>query len=99
MKDFRVIEIGSHVATQYVIANHYLHRRPPISHAFGLLKGCVVLGVCTFGVPASRHLQKSACPSEPQSVIELNRLWVSDELPATTVARRWGCLIGSVKSC
>jgi hypothetical protein len=38
-------------------------------------------GVITFGVPASRHLQKSVCPSDPGKVLELNRLWVCDSMP------------------
>lgn len=67
-----------------VIEHHYLHRRPSISFAFGLFDGMEHLGVITFGVPASRHLQKSACPSDPSKVLELNRLWVSDTLPPNT---------------
>lgn len=79
-------KIGSAQAAKMVIDNHYLHRKPPISFAFGAfthesamddsLMGCV-----TYGVPASRHLQKSACPSDPSLVLELNRLWLDDLLP------------------
>jgi hypothetical protein len=68
-------------AARLVIAHHYLHRRPPISHAFGLHVEGKLLGVVTYGVPASRHLQKSACPSNPDLVLELNRLWLDDSLP------------------
>lgn len=39
------------------------------------------LGVIIFGVPASRHLQMSACPSDPSLVLELNRLWVHPACP------------------
>ena len=83
-KQVTVMEIGSHLAAVTVTRRHYLHRRPPISRAFGLFSGHQLVGVCTFGVPASRHVQLSACPSEPQFVIELNRLWVSDEMPRNT---------------
>lgn len=63
-----------------VIEKHYLHRRPPMSFAFGLYDGLGdLVGVCTFGTPPSRQLQISVCPTDPSSVIELNRLWVSDE--------------------
>jgi hypothetical protein len=79
-----VIPIPSRMAARVVIQHHYLHRRPPISHAFGLLIGADVVGVVTFGTPPSRHLQMSACPSNPAAVIELNRLWVSDEMPRNT---------------
>lgn len=66
-------------AADLVIQRHYLHRRPPISYAFGLYDHLGdLVGVCTFGTPPSRHLQISACPSDPAKVIELNRLWVDD---------------------
>ena len=38
----------------------------------------------TFGFPASRHLQKSVCPADPDCVIELNRLWCHDDCPRNT---------------
>ena len=73
-------------ASAQVVAHHYLHRRPPISYAYGLTHDGFgePWGVVTFGVPASRHLQMSACPSDPALTIELNRLWVHDDLPANT---------------
>lgn len=79
-------------AAELVVANHYLHRRPPISFAFGLWSGadCLhplaaeLVGVITFGTPASRHMLLSACPSDPSCVIELNRLWVHDSQPRNT---------------
>jgi len=64
-----------------VIDHHYLHRRASIVYAFGLWQDDVVRGVVTFGIPAARHLQMSACPSNPDLVIELNRLWVHDDMP------------------
>jgi hypothetical protein len=73
--------LDSKTAARVVIANHYLHRRPPISHAFGIHVGGRLMGVVTYGTPASRHLQMGACPSDPGKVIELNRLWLDDELP------------------
>ncbi|MGP3940477.1 Mom family adenine methylcarbamoylation protein [Streptomyces sp. 6N106] len=63
---------------------HYLHRKPQVSHAFGLYVGCDAVGVVTYGTPASRHLQMGVCPSNPSLVTELNRLWVSDEMPPNT---------------
>jgi hypothetical protein len=69
------------IAAAAVIEHHYLHRKPNISHAFGLYLGSTLVGVVTFGVPASRHLQLSACRDHPEQVIELNRLWVSDSMP------------------
>jgi len=76
--------VASPEAAALVVEHHYLHRRPPISYAYGLRVDGATLGVVTFGTPASRHLQKSACPSDPSLTIELNRLWVSGELPRNT---------------
>lgn len=61
-----------------------MHRRPQVAYSFGLWQREKLSGICVFGVPASRHLQKSACPSDPSRVIEFNRLWVSDEQPRNT---------------
>jgi hypothetical protein len=63
--------------------NHYLHRSPSVSFAYGIFDAEIfgkLWGVVTFGVPASRHLMQSACNAEPGSVLELNRLWVDDAL-------------------
>lgn len=76
-----VSPIGPSTAARIVVAHHYLHRRPPISYAFGMHVDGNLMGVVTFGTPASRHLQVGVCPSDPNKVIELNRLWVHDLLP------------------
>lgn len=72
------------LAANIVQKMHYLHRRPSVSHAFGLWDNYEIVGACTFGTPPSRHLQLSACPSKPEAVIELNRLWVDDRMPRNT---------------
>jgi len=76
--------IASRLARETVEREHYLHRKPPVSFAFGLFEGDALVGVCTFGVPASRHLQIGACPSDPALTLELNRLWVEDRMPRNT---------------
>jgi hypothetical protein len=75
-----VQEIFAKEAQEIVVKHHYLHRRTNVSYAFGLFFEGRLVGVCTFGCPPSRHLQMGACPSNPSLVIELNRLWVSDEM-------------------
>lgn len=79
-----VAPLDKRTAAETVIERHYLHRRPPISYAFGLHDGDELVGVVTFGTPPSRHLQMGACPTDPSVVIELNRLWVHDKLPRNT---------------
>ena len=78
--------IQSRDAARIVVSEHYLHRRPPISHSFAIYVEGAPRGVVTYGTPASRHLQKSACPSDPSRVIELNRLWLDDALPTNTAS-------------
>ena len=76
-----VKSLDSATACKMVVEHHYLHREPPICWAYGLWDGGNLRGVVTFGFPASREMQKSACPTDPASVLELNRLWVDDRMP------------------
>lgn len=79
---YSVGDLDKRTANELVIRHHYLHRKPPTRYSFGMFgEDGNVLGVVTFGTPASRHLQKGACPSDPSMVIELNRLWVHDACP------------------
>lgn len=74
-------------AATVVKREHYLHRVPPISFAYQLADAEMfgrTLGIVTFGVPASPNLMVSACKTKPERVIELNRLWCSDECPRNT---------------
>lgn len=73
-------------ALQHLLNDHYLQRKPPMQDTFEWQKGNRVLAVVTFGVPASRHMQVGACPSDPNLVVELNRLWVADDQPHGTAS-------------
>ena len=84
MAEDGVIELESSLAREIAKNEHYLHRAPQVKKAFGLVQGGHVVGIITYGVPASRHLQVGACPDDPSLVIELNRMWVSDEMPRNT---------------
>jgi len=81
----RVAVISRREAIALVVAHHYMHRKPPVSFCFGLIddfgntKGCI-----TFGTPASRQMLIGACKAAPETVIELNRLWVHDDMPRNT---------------
>lgn len=79
---FTVGELSKTTANELVVRHHYLHRKPHNAYSFGLFgENGDVVGAVVFGTPASRHLQVGMCPSSPQSVIELNRLWVHDSCP------------------
>jgi hypothetical protein len=79
---------GMHpLAKEALLTKHYLKRLPPVTHSFMVWgDDNDVVGVVTFGVPPSRHLQISACPSNPDLVLELNRLWLDDKLPRNTAS-------------
>lgn len=85
MKDkYYIKEIDYQTAMKIVVENHYLHRKCPCSHAFGLfdISTKEIKGVITFGVPCSSTLLKGICGiEEMHNVYELNRLWVSDDVP------------------
>ena len=64
-----------------LLGHHYAKRVPSITHAFGLFDAGSIIGVVTFGAPASRHMQVGAFADDPNKVIELNRLCLLDSAP------------------
>lgn len=62
-----------------ILNTHYAHRMPSISYSFGLFLEGKLLGVCTYGTPASSSLLKGVCGEEYKDrVKELNRLVLVD---------------------
>ena len=83
-ENYYVDEIDYSLAMDTVVKNHYLHRKCPCSHAFGLFENNTdrLVGVVVYGVSCSSTLLKGICGyEEMHNVYELNRLWVSDEVP------------------
>lgn len=59
----------------YIIGIHYAHRWPSITYRYGLFNNNELIGVCTFGTPASATLKRGVAGDEYKGdVIELNRL-------------------------
>jgi len=80
---YYIEKIDYKTAMDVVIEKHYLHRKAPCSHAYGLFSRETknILGVVVYGVPASSTLLKGICgPEEYQNVYELTRLWVDDSV-------------------
>ena len=75
MKDLEVRKI-SYNDVKYLILNvHYARRMPSISFSYGLFQKDEMVGIVTYGSPASPYLCKGVCGVEyRQDVIELNRL-------------------------
>ena len=84
LQNYEVREISYSLAMETVVKNHYLHRKCPCSHAYGLfeISNNTLKGVVVYGVPCSTTLLRGICGEEEMhNVYELNRLWVDDSVP------------------
>lgn len=82
--EYEIRKISYKEAMDIVTERHYLRRKCPVSHAFGLVckTDLEIVGVVTYGVSPSSTLLKGICgPEEAKNVYELNRLWVDDRVP------------------
>ena len=78
---YKVESIKSKETYDWLMYKHYAKRIPSISYAFGLFKDKELLGICTFGSPASPNLCVGVCGMEYKNdVLELNRLCIQDKL-------------------
>ena len=70
-----VREVSLDETKQFILKIHYARRMPVVSHAFGLLHNGELVGIVTYGIPASSHLCRGVCGDDKKGiVIELNRL-------------------------
>jgi hypothetical protein len=71
----KVIPIPSKEAAPWLLNKHYARRMCPISYAFGAYLDGNLIGVVTYGTPASSSLREGIAGKEwANSVLELNRL-------------------------
>ena len=62
-------------AQPFILERHYAKRMCPISYAYGAYRDQELIGVVTYGTPASSSLRIGVCgPKHSSYVIELNRL-------------------------
>ena len=74
-----VLPIKTEEAVPWILQKHYAKRLPSISYAFGLYEDGILIGIVTYGMPASNQLCEGICGIEnKQKVIELNRLCLQD---------------------
>jgi hypothetical protein len=74
-----VLPIKSEETYPWLLQKHYAKRIPQIMHAFGLYENNELLGVVTYGIPASPALCMGICGKEwSDKVLELNRLCLQD---------------------
>lgn len=70
-----VSRIPSSEAEPWILGRHYAKRNCPISYAFGAYRGTVMIGVVTYGMPASAYLRAGIAGDEwEEKILELNRL-------------------------
>ena len=71
----KVLPIKPEEAFPWIMQKHYAKRLPSISYAFGLYDKNSLIGIVTYGMPASNQLCEGICGVENKKlVIELNRL-------------------------
>ena len=80
--DYEVQQIPYEATKPFILELHYSKRMPSISYAYGLFRNNMLVGMVSYGSPASPSLCKGICGEEHRSkVIELNRLVLKDNLP------------------
>lgn len=71
----KVEQITYEEVKPFLMQIHYARRLPCIQYAYGLFENDMLIGVCTYGQPASPSLCKGVAGEENRKrVIELNRL-------------------------
>ena len=70
-----VTQIPAKEAEPWLVLRHYAKRLCPISYAFGAFREGELIGVVTYGTPASSPLRVGICGDDwADNVLELNRL-------------------------
>ncbi len=80
MNELEVVSISPVDAMPWILNRHYAKRSCPISFAFGAFRNKSLIGIVTYGTPASSPLRDGVCGSRWSSnVLELNRLCCDSE--------------------
>ena len=75
----KVLPINNFEVEPWLLEKHYAKRMCPISFAFGLYDDDKLVGVVTYGMPASPNLCMGVCGLDyKDKVLELNRLCLND---------------------
>jgi hypothetical protein len=79
--EYTVESIKREQTKEWLIYKHYAGRMPSINYSFGLYHLSELVGVCTYGLPASENALLLCGEKYRQNAIELNRLIKNDGLP------------------
>jgi hypothetical protein len=82
----RVALVDKATAREMIVANHYSHKwATPFGVVnVGIFRGETMLGVAVYGYPMNPKSWGSITNIEPEKCLELNRLWIDDELGTNT---------------
>ena len=82
LEGYAVQPIQTQDAEHLILNVHYARRKPSITYAFGLFEHGALVGVVTYGTPASSTLLRGVCGEQwAQHVLELNRLVLVNNKP------------------
>jgi hypothetical protein len=71
----KVLPIQAFETEPWLLKKHYAKRIPQIMYAFGLYEDTTLVGVITYGIPASPSLCMGICGKQySEKVLELNRI-------------------------
>lgn len=82
--EYRVFPITYNDVKPFILNIHYARKIPNIMYAFGLFNGVKLIGVVTYGLPATPSLCIGVAGEEyKNNVLELNRLVILPEYSGT----------------
>ena len=83
---YQVMPLKKYLCYEWLLKKHYAKRIPSIIYSFGLYdkESKVMIGCCTYGIPASNNALLLCGEENKKIAIELNRLIKNDGLPQNT---------------
>ena len=81
MNNYKVLKISYDQTKPFILDIHYAKRMPSITYSFGLYLENELVGVVTYGSPASQSLCKGIAGDEYKKIVlELNRLVLKNNI-------------------
>ena len=81
MNNYQVLQIKPELCSQWFLYKHYAKRIPSISYSFGLYLENELVGVVTYGSPASSSLCRGIAGDDYKKIVlELNRLVLKNNI-------------------
>tara|TARA_R110002153_G_scaffold267969_1_gene432374 strand:- start:50 stop:670 length:621 start_codon:yes stop_codon:yes gene_type:complete len=81
MENYKILPIKYDDTKPFILNIHYAKRLPSISYSFGLFNNNELVGIITYGTPASNSLCKGIAGDENKKIVlELNRLVLKNNI-------------------